>query len=375
MRLAYVCADRGVPLLGFKGASVHMREMAAALAARGNHVVLACARLAEGNRPPAVDAVVSLPHNCDEHEDYLAALLQRHEVDAVLERYSLNSGPARRATARMGIPLALEINAPLALEASRYRGLRNLDEALVNEELCIRDADAVVTVSRPLAAYVRKYSPKGPVAIVPNAVDPRLFAGRKPASLPVPAWSVCVGFVGSMKPWHGIAELIEAFRCVAADRPSAHLVFAGTGPEEARLERAARSRELRGRIHALGPIPHEAVPAVLAALSIAVAPYPSLPDFYFSPIKLVEYMAAGLPVVFSDVGDLRQLVNGAGIAYPPGDVPALANAIARLIEEPGLRRTMGAVARARSQACSWDHAAAQVESLLRSAAPVPVGGG
>jgi glycosyltransferase involved in cell wall biosynthesis len=374
MRVAYICADRGIPLLGFKGASVHMRQMASALAARGNDVVVACAKLGEGNSPPVANGVVSLPTDGDDQEDYLTELFREHSVEAVLERYSLSSGPARRASARCGVPLVLEINAPLALEAFRYRGLRNLDEALALEGDYVRGADAIVAVSPALADYVSTHDPGGPIEVVRNGVDGRFFRAQTPAALDAPAGSVCIGFVGSMKPWHGISELIEAFAAVAATRPSAHLVLAGAGPEDSVLERATRLSDLRGRVHRLGPVPHDAVPGILAALSLAVAPYSPLPDFYFSPLKVMEYMAAGLPVVFSAIGDLPQLLNGGGIAYPPGDGRALAGAIGQLVDDPQLRRRMGARARSRCEVCTWDRAAAKVTSLLQSVAVAGIPG-
>lgn len=367
MRVAYVCADRGIPLLGFKGASVHMREMTTALAARGNYMLVACARLGEGNRPPAADGVVSLPQDLDEQEDFLAELFRAHSIEVALERYSLSSGPARRASARCGVPLVLEINAPLALEAFRYRGLRNLDEALAMEAEYFRAADAIIAVSPALADYARTHDPGGPIEVVRNGVDDRFFRPHTPMALDVPAGAVCIGFVGSMKPWHGISQLIEAFTAVAAIHPLTHLVLAGAGPEDSVVERATKLRELRGRIHRLGLVPHDAVPGVLDALSLAVAPYPPIPDFYFSPIKVAEYMAAGLPIVFSAVGDLSDLVNGGGIACPPGDTGALAAAIGRLVDDPELRRSMGVRARSRSQACTWDRAAARVASVLEAA--------
>src|SRR5690606_35992876 len=100
---------------------------------------------------------------------------------------------------------------------------------------------------------------------------------------------------------------------------------------------AALGAELAGAVE-----PAE-VPAWLARMDIAVAPYHGDQPFYFSPLKIYEYMAAGLPVVASDVGDLAALVRHGetGLLCPPGDPPALAAALARLAGDPAAARRMG----------------------------------
>ncbi len=366
MRIAYVCADRGIPFLGSKGASVHMREMASALAARADQVVVACARVGAGNPPPPSVDISVLPESPRDQREHLEAILRRCRIDAVLERYSLESETARRASAALGLPLVLELNAPLALEASRYRGLRDLDGALARELHSLESADGVIVVSGRLADYVRGRSPGAAVWVVPNGVDRAKFAGASPAPLGLPEGSSAVGFVGSMKPWHGVHDLLEAFRAVAAGRPAAHLVLAGEGPEQQAIQEAAGSGALRGRVHLLGNLPHGEVPGLLASLSMAVAPYPRLPDFYFSPLKVMEYLAAGLPVVYSSVGDLPDIVDGAGIGCRPGDPAGLAEAIGSLIENSGLRARLAARARERSRTFTWDAAAGRVTAVMDS---------
>jgi glycosyltransferase involved in cell wall biosynthesis len=288
----------------------------------------------------------------------------------VLERYSLEWGSARRASTRLAIPLVLEVNAPLALEAARYRGLTNLQEALDREQEALETADAVVVVSSALETYVRERV-QTRVVRVPNGVDIDRFGRASPRDLGLAIQSIAVGFVGSMKRWHGVRDLLEAFRIVVEHSADAHLILVGSGPEDEMVKVAAESPPLRGRIHVLGPVAYDSIPDVLASLSIAVAPYPLLPDFYFSPLKVMEYMAAGVPIVFSDVGDLSQLVGPAGIACSPGDAQALARALLRLIEDPDLRRRLATAGQIQSQGFTWGAAAAKVELVLREAISVP----
>jgi glycosyltransferase involved in cell wall biosynthesis len=369
MKIAYVCADHGIPLLGFKGASTHVREIASGLAARGHGVVVTCSRVGSGNPDPPVDRIAVLPNEPDEQERFLGTLLHTERIDAVLERYSLEGGTARQVTRRFGIPLVLEVNAPLVLEASRYRGLVDVEEGMAREKRAFESADAIVVVSGALAAHVEKLAPRTPFAIVPNGVDPSRFAGCRPAPLGLPEGATAIGFVGSMKRWHGIAELLEAFRSVAQGHPEVHLVLAGSGPEDQTVQRVADDPAVRGRIHVLGALAHDRIPRVLAALSVAVAPYHEIPDFYFCPLKVLEYMAAGLPIAFSNVGDLPEIVDGAGVGYPAGNVTALAQSMTQLVEDAELRQRLGESGRARSLLYTWDRAAAAVEAVLRSTTP------
>src|SRR6266481_936140 len=102
----------------------------------------------------------------------------------------------------------------------------------------------------------------------------------------------------------------------------------------------------------------------LAAKDVAVAPYPVLANFYFSPLKVYEYMAAGLPVVASRVGQLENLIESevTGLHVTPGDVSALADALERIKSEPHLRVRLGQAARSKViRHHTWD---AAVERIL-----------
>ena len=104
-----------------------------------------------------------------------------------------------------------------------------------------------------------------------------------------------------------------------------------------------------------------------AAMTVAAAPYLRQTDFYFSPLKIVEYLAAGLPVVASDQGDLAHLVGKAGLMVSPDDAVELADALDKVLGDPELRRAMHFAARRHAAGMSWDAAAAQVETALISA--------
>src|SRR5207247_157692 len=117
-----------------------------------------------------------------------------------------------------------------------------------------------------------------------------------------------VGFVGSLKPWHGVDTLVEAFRMLRAARPDAHLLLVGEGPSREALERRVASRGLGEAVSFTGAVPYHEIPHYLAAMDVAVAPHAASNHFYFSPIKIFEYLAAGCPVVASAIGQIAELL-------------------------------------------------------------------
>jgi glycosyltransferase involved in cell wall biosynthesis len=395
MRIAYLCADFGIPVLGYKGASVHVREVIRALVADGHEVLAICAKMGEGNAFPDGACAVEIPpvklpgarqaertlesRELDELvynstlDERSKDLLDRFRPEVVYERYSLFGFGGLGIARRLGVPHLLEVNAPLRLERARTKGLR-LDRTAGEIELRVfSGSDCVFAVSGPLQRYLfdRGAAPAR-CFVLPNGVDTARFglarsskAVRERYGLEEDA--IVVGFAGSLKPWHGTDLLIEAFAELRAARPKVRLLIVGEGPEEDALKAQAKHLGLEGAVVFTGRVDHEAMPDYLAALDIAVAPYRDLSGFYFSPLKLYEYMAARLAVVASDAGEIGELVNDGvnGLLFAPGDEPQLSARLLRLVDDEALRRTLGEVAREEAERHSWtanaraivDHAA------------------
>jgi len=178
------------------------------------------------------------------------------------------------------------------------------------------------------------------VAVVRNGVDAERFASARPADLGVPPGGLAVGYLGSFEPRKGVPDLLEAWARVAPAAPRAHLLLVGRGSQEAAL-RERMAGLPRARIVGY----RSDVPEVMRALDLLV-----LPSYVEgAPNVVLEAMAAGLPAVATAVSGTPELVvdGVTGRLGPSGDPDALAEALAALLADPGLRARMGAAGAAR----------------------------
>ena len=356
MRIAYICCDPGIPVFGTKGASVHIQEVVRELRAAGHEVVLYALRSGEHVPADLADLELHLEAVTDvspaEREQAQVRAAQRiaskviaDGADLVYERYSLFSTALADITAATGVPGVLEVNAPLIDEQRRHRSLVDASGAEQVLRRQVGAAQVTACVSDPVADWVRRRTADVPDAqavaarihTVPNGVSVRRIQPQ-----PADPDRVVVTFVGTLKPWHGVADLITA---AALARQQWSLRIIGDGPEmdtlRAQAERLGVEADFRG---AVAP---EEIPAHMAGAAIGVAPYPDLGGLeqqYFSPMKVLEYLAAGLAVVASDVGQIPQLLEEGsqrhGVLVAPSDPTALAAALDDLAASPQRRARM-----------------------------------
>jgi glycosyltransferase involved in cell wall biosynthesis len=273
----------------------------------------------------------------------------------------------------LGIPTLLEVNAPGTLESSRYYHeywhLPLLPGVL--ERWAIRHADGVVTVSEALRDYLSSVHriPADRITVNPNGADTDRFdraSAAPPATLQLPEGSTIVGFCASFQEFHGMEELLAVISGLAG-LPQVHFLLVGDGPARSRIEESLRSKDHDGRVTLVGRVTHDRIPSYLAAMDIGIMPRS---NFYGSPIKVIEYMAMGLPVVAPRLGPLCEVVDHEvnGLLFEPDDVAELIESIRVLVTRPDLRARMGTAARASVlQNLTWRHNAGRVAEACRRA--------
>jgi len=361
----YVCTDPGVPAFGAKGCSVHVQEVLRELVRRRGTVHLVTTRV--GGEPPAelADVVVhALPRpdgslagrevaQCaadTEAARVLAGIHAREPVGLVYQRYALWSAATLETARRIGVPSVLEINAPLLTEQATHRGLVDTGEATRRTLRLLAAADAPFAVASPVARWASMMDPRArTVPAIGNGVDVDRFTPGPVRDTTEPV----VVFSGTFKPWHGLELLVDATAATIASGVALRLLLIGDGPELAST--CARAAAAGVPVTATGQVAPAQVPALLRTADLAAAPYPA-GEHYFSPLKVAEYLAAGLPTVAGAIADVPNLVvdGTEALLVPPGDVAATAAGLRRLGRDVGLRRKLAAAARrAAEQRLSW----------------------
>jgi glycosyltransferase involved in cell wall biosynthesis len=383
MRVAYICADPGVPVFGRKGCSIHVQEVIRAFIRRRANVDLfamrfdgappedlAAVRVHALPSPPKGDPAARERAALAANEALYETLTRTGPFDLAYERYSLWSYRGMQYARERAAPGLLEVNAPLIAEQAAHRDLADRRAAEQVASRVFGAAAALLAVSEPVAAYLERFpEARGRIHLVPNGVNPERFTVDP---RPRGAGDFTVGFVGSLKPWHGLPILVKAFARLREVDTDARLLIVGDGGERARIEADLTRRGLRAAAYFTGAVDPSAVPGLLAEMDVAVAPYPRHPDFYFSPLKVYEYMAAGLPVVASRIGQLDGLIEHGrtGLLCPPGNADVLADALTWLSYDRDLRAILGRAARAAVlHEHTWDMV---VERVLQIAEAAPV---
>ena len=330
MKIAYLVGARGVPVRGPSGASAHVRGLATGLQQAGHDVhvwapLLVDRRGAHGDPVPATaTGAPGWPSWLDKIRDlseiWTSRRLSRAVIerayaegppDRLIERHALWSDAGWRVGAALDLPWTLEVNAPLALERGRYEELRLPAFAHRWERDVLRAAPEIVAVSEWLVQWLVQEVGCASVRRVWNGVSGLVgdrAAGR--ARLGVEDGPRIIGFVGSMKPWHGVERLARV-----ADALGARLALIGPSPADAPA----------GAI-LTGPLAPQALADAVAALDLGFAPYPADAPPWFCPLKILDYRAQGTPVIATDTGESRALTGEGGAVVPPGDDDALIDA-------------------------------------------------
>ncbi len=327
-RIAYLVPAPGIPVRGPSGASAHVRALAHAWSEEHDVRVYASkisdARGVFGEPVPTIAAgVPGWPSWLDNYRDLTEVAAARRVAnqvigsarngwtpDVVIERHTLFSDASWRISDSLDVPWALEVNAPPLLERSRFETIRRPGFAESWEKQVLQQAPVVIAVSQWLHQWLETEIGCRNVHWIPNGVSPlRGNRDKGRARIGLDPDDRVVGFVGSMKPWHGTEYLLRI-----AEGAEAKLVLIGPS-----------SSDIPGAI-CTGHLGPQDLADAVAALDVGLAPFPPDAPPWFCPMKVLDYRAQGTPVVGTDVGETELLVNEGGTIVPPGDIQSMIDA-------------------------------------------------
>ncbi len=400
MRILYVAA--GIPIPGNYGGSTHTLEVARGLLARGHAVQVvaahragwsglrACLRVGRDTVEGVPVAYVDIPKGLSFLGiPHVGRLVRAFRPDVVMERYYNFAGAGMYWAHRLGLPSVLEVNALIVDPPGERK--RRLDDLLGGPlrrwalAQC-RWAGRIVT---PLHTTVPAEIPRERIVEIPWGANTARFRPEVRAEraaeiaalrgrLGLPEGARVVVFVGSFRAWHGAQEFVQAGARLLAGREDVRFLLVGKGPQRPAVEALCRACGEGERFLFAGSVPYEQVPLYLALAKVGVAPFqtryhPALQaaGFFWSPLKVFEYMAMGLAVVTTAIAPLDRIVRPGqeGLLVAEGDVAGLAAAIGELLDHPARAQALGRSARERVVAeFSWERHCQRLEVVLEEAA-------
>ena len=361
------------------GQFVHIKALTDALTARGHEILLAGP---DGeSKTKALDIGAggglkeTLPRALYECAEYgysvpayrrIAAIARAGAPDVIYERYNLFYHAGVWAKRRLGVPLILEVNAPLVDERSRHGGLALKPFARKSERAIWRAADMVLPVTNVLGDHVRAAGvPEDRIAVIQNGVDADFLVERD--ARPVRTrhgleGKTILGFTGFMRDWHRLDRVVAFI--AAAKRSDLHFLIVGDGPARSELEQLADRLGVAAQMTTTGVIQRDAIADYVAAFDIALQPAATA---YASPLKLFEYMALGKAILAPAQPNIKEVLTDGddALLFDAADDVAFNTALTRLVDDVELRTRLGGSARGALKRAdyTWTGNAARVERI------------
>ena len=261
---------------------------------------------------------------------------------------------ARHLAGHLGVPWLYEVRGfwDLSIASNLGQAVR-ISEAIAGDVREAGRADHVIAICKGIAdALVAEGVPASKITVVPNGVDPNRFSRTEKCSGLVDALGLhgklVFGYMTNVRRLEGIQTVIEAWPQVVRELPDAVFLVVGDGDHLARLKELAARERIEDHIKFTGQVPHPEVLSYYSLLDVFVVP--RIPDpvcTLVSPLKPLEAMAMGLPVVASDLPPLTEMVRDqeTGLLFRPGDPQSLADACIRIGRSRETRKKLGEQAR------------------------------
>jgi len=301
-------------------------------------------------------------------------LIEQADPDFIYQRYARFSWAGVVAANRTKRPLFLEYNGSEVWVGRNWDRVGRLELLERYERLNLDAAARIFVVSEVERRNLEARGVAGEKIVVnPNGVDverfrPGVGGAEARRELGIRDDEVVAGFVGTFGPWHGVEKLAEAIKLIDVSR----FLLVGSGSLRVEVEKRLEAEVAAGRVIFTGAVGHERVPGLLDACDILVAPHVPLADgseFFGSPTKIFEYMAMGKGIVASRLGQIGEVLvdEETALLVEPGNVEELRAALVRLIEDAGMRKSLGVKARETAEReHTWMHNARRVLQAYQS---------
>jgi glycosyltransferase involved in cell wall biosynthesis len=217
------------------------------------------------------------------------------------------------------------------------------------ENRCITESDLVITVGEELARLRRTFT-SVPVHVVENGYDDEVFRPRVEGYSGPPR----LVYTGALEDWAGLDLVIRALPRLLATHPDVSLTIVGSGPHEQALKTLTKELKLERHVSFAGRVPYSDLPTFTGQASVGICTFkPSALTRYAFPLKVAEYVAMGLPVLGTDVGDIARVIQGSGAGLvTTGDPEHVAEQL-RILLKPEVRAEASARARAYAPQLTW----------------------
>ena len=305
-------------------------------------------------------------------------ILKNEKPDLVISRLDVYLVSTLLVTRILRLPWVVEADSPEVYEYRKfythYKKLPLIDGII--ERLNLRVADRVFVVSNLVREYFikkRKIVPSK-IAVIPNAADAKKYQPSHRDRSIVNEYKlnnfVVLGFIGSFHYWHGVENLIRIIdKIVPTEKGAKFLLVGSGGAKESEIRNFVKKKGYGDNVIFTGSVPHSKVGQYISVMDIVLAPYPQLEFFYFSPMKLYEYMASGKAIVASNMGQIGEIIYDGenGLLYDPDDIESMIGGIRQLIKDTELRHKLGANARdSIIEYHNWNSRAKKLEILCKN---------
>jgi glycosyltransferase involved in cell wall biosynthesis len=273
--------------------------------------------------------------------------------------------PIVQAKSRLGYKTLFEVNGLPSIELKYHypalKGSSLLDKFKEQEIATLTLADAIICPSAVTKAYIASLGvPREKITVIPNGVDTRLFTPQ-PANEPANCQTIL--YIGTLADWQGLDVLIKALPTILAQTAVKLLIVGrGRGRQHKDLHKHINKLGLQDHVSIESAVPHHQVPALIAQADVCVAPL-AYNDRNVTqgccPIKVIEYMASGRPIVAANLPVVRELVREDvdALLFVPDEPADLARCVLSLLSDTALARRLAdsAAERARER-FSWHEA-------------------